>query len=113
MIGSMDTPKSTSIGRTPTDREIPRLLATLAASGDSLAAFARARGLSTWKLYKAQRKSGRRADSRPLLDPIRIVPDVTNGSVIELEHSSGHTLRVPSGFDAGTLRRLIEVLESC
>ena len=113
MIACMDSNPTTASLRTPADREVPGLLAELADSCDSLASFARSRGLSTWKLYEARRKCSAKKAPAPIFDPVRIVAAPAPSSPIELEHSSGHLLRVPSGFDATTLRRVIEVLESC
>lgn len=109
----MGIPQASSVQRTPTDDEIPGFLAELAKSGESLASFARLRGLSTWKLYKARRKSVARKSAAPVFERVRIVGAPVVSSCIELEHSSGHRLRVPTGFDDVTLRRVLGVLESC
>lgn len=101
--------------RTPGDDEIPGLLAELGASGESLAAFARERGLSTWKLYKARRMLECAEGAAAVFERVRVVGtgEAPAPPSIEVEHSCGHRLRVPVGFDAATLRRLVEVLESC
>ncbi len=89
------------------------MLREIAESGQSLAGFARSQGVSSWKLYKAKRKL-RAKTTRPVdFDPVRITGHSITQSPIELDLSSGHRLRVPVGFDAGTLLRLIEVLGSC
>jgi transposase-like protein len=113
----METTTPCAALRTPGNEEIPSLLAELAATGGNLAAFARDRGLSSWKLYKARRKLRRAAPAAPDLVPVRIVdtaeaPTPPSPS-IEVEHSCGHRLKVPVGFDAATLLRLVKVLESC
>ena len=109
----MDTSKTSSVLRAPSDDEIPGLLAELAKSDESLAPFARRRGLSTWKLYKARRKSTAKRPAAPAFEKVRIVHPTVVSSCIEVEHSSGHRLRVPAGFDEVTLRRVLAVLGSC
>ena len=113
MIAGMDSTKTSAGLRTPRDDEIPSLLVALTESGESLLAFARSRGLSTWKLYKARRQGKPEAIATAVFDPVRIVDASLATTPIELEHSSGHRIRVPQGFDEATLLRLIEVLESC
>lgn len=104
----MTAPRDRSL-RTPTDDELPTLLAELQTSGESLAAFARSRGLTTWKLYRAQR--AKRPDR---FDPIRLIerPSPT-AEPIELVHAAGHRIMIRPDFDSGTLQRLLEVLASC
>ena len=107
--------------RTPSDDEIPSLLATLAASGGNTAAFAREHGLALWKLYEAQRVASgagprrrRRPKAPPDFVPIKIVEDRTPPSDhLELLLGSGHRLLIPSGFDETTLRCVLGVLASC
>ena len=113
MIAGMDSTRASADLRTPHNDEIPTLLAALAESGESLLAFARSRGLSTWKLYKARRQGKPEVIATAIFDPVRIVGASLATAPIELEHSSGHRLRIPPGFDETTLLRLIEVLESC
>jgi hypothetical protein len=115
------TTESTERGlRTPTDDEIPSLLAALAAAGGNTAAFARERGLSPWKLYEARRvaegggpRQGRRKPD-VVFARVRVVEErATTHEPLELVLDSGHRLRVPAGFDETTLRRLMGVLSSC
>ncbi len=116
MIGAMDTRKPPTTRRTPTDAEIPGLLAELRSSRESIAGFARSRGLTAWKLYRAGREpkpTKLSEPAAPIFEPIRVLDLATAPSAIELEHRGGHLLRIPAGFDADTLRRLLGVLESC
>jgi hypothetical protein len=98
-------------------QEVPELLRELDASGQSLAAFARERGLETWRLYEARRKAGdggpRRKRRRAVeLAPVEVrVP--SPAAPLELALASGHVLRIPAGFDEAELRRLLGVLTGC
>jgi hypothetical protein len=103
--------------RTVKAKEVPRLLADLEASGQSVAAFARERRIETWRLYEARQKA-RRAEAirgrsgRNDLVPVAVRPPAT-GVAMELALSSGHVLRIPAGFDEAELRRLLGVLTGC
>lgn len=108
----MESSKQTSPLRTPSDDEVPALLDELELSGESLAAFARARDIRSWKLYKARRRQAPREPDATFA-PVRVAAPLVEPPPIEVEHTSGHRLRVPAGFDAATLLRLVEVLESC
>lgn len=105
---STDTPSEL---RTPTRGEVPALLQELEASGESLAAFARSRGLRSWKLYKARRKL-RPAKRGVELVPVRVV-DEPRAEAIGLVLACGHRLEIPRNFDEALLRRLLGVLASC
>jgi len=119
----MSTDVSERPRRTPADEEIPALLEALAASGASVAAFAREHGLAAWKLYKAQRRARgkarrRRGQRRRPSDPefvrVEIVEEGCAGSApLELVLCSGDRIVIPSGFDEATLRRVMGVLRSC
>ena len=106
----MSTEASSEL-RTPARREIPGLLKELEASGESLAAFARTRGVRSWKLYKARRKL---RPSKPEVElvPVRVV-DEPRAEAIGLVLAFGHRLEIPRNFDETLLRRLLEVLASC
>lgn len=100
-----------------TKEELPALLAEIERSGESVAALARRRGLSTWKLYRSR---GASAGSRPRqhrskpaeLVPVRVVPPV-GAAPLELALAGCHVLRIPAGFDEAELRRLLGVLAGC
>jgi hypothetical protein len=113
MIRAMNATKPTPDRRTPTNDEIPDLLEEVRTSGESIACFARRRGLSTWKLYQARRKLDKLRVAEPILDPIRLLDARGFATTIELETRRGQVVRVPAGFDAETLRRILELLESC
>ena len=97
--------------------EVPKLLLELEASGQSLAAFARERGLETWRLYEARRKAGGGGPRRKRRHAVELAPvevrAATPASPLELALSSGHLLRIPAGFDEAELRRLLGVLAGC
>jgi len=97
--------------RTPEDHEVHDLLIEQAKAGLSLAAFARERGLSNWKLYRAKRKSS--PPWRPTFEPVTILPDLRDPAPFELELGGGLLLRIPPDFDEVVLRRLVEVLVAC
>ena len=114
-LAGMDT---TPTLRTPANDEIPELLADQAASGLTMAAFARERGLTTWKLYTAaRRKNGAKPRSKTCgsgavaFAPVSVIgapaPD------FELDLGPRGVLRIPSGFDATDLRQLLEALLAC
>ena len=111
----MDT---TPTPRTPTDNEIPELLADQATSGLTMAAFARERGLTTWKLYTAaRRKNGPKPRNKTCESGVgAFAPVSVIGSPapdFELDLGPRGVLRIPSGFDATDLRRLLEALRVC
>ena len=110
----MDSPTKR---RTPGDEELPELLEQQAASGLTMAAFARDRGLTTWKLYPAARQKAGRV-TRPRRKKAKTSfaeVSVIGGSLqpFELDLGSRGVLRIPSGFEARDLRRVLEVLRGC
>lgn len=61
-----------------------------------------------------QREGRRPADERPTARfvPVRIVSPVgTLSADLQIVLSSGHVVRVPTGFDAATLRQLLAILQ--
>jgi hypothetical protein len=103
--------------RTPADGEMAELLRELEESGGNIAAFARARGLVPWKLYKAKRgaEAGpkqKRSSRRSSLVPVRVITE-RKIEPLELVLASGHRLRIPAAFDESSLRRLMGVLATC
>jgi hypothetical protein len=88
------------------------------ASGKSVAAFCRERGLRDWQFYD-WKEHLRRAEATPFL-AVQVAPSETLEPVdseaaqsagIELRHRRGWSLIVTPGFDAGHLHRLLSVLE--
>ena len=111
---------SNSIPGAPSPIDFNVLLAEFDTSGLSAAAFARSKGLASWRIYYAlQRRSSQarshrvtaRAEHTALL-PVRIV-DAKQPAAIELLLVGGHRLLISSAFDAPTLRRLLGVLAQC
>lgn len=88
-------------------------------SGRSVKEFAQARGFSPATLYWWRSALNRRPRSRaraPSLAEVVLLPAggcarSEEAQVFELALPGGRCLRVPSGFDAESLRRLLGVLE--
>lgn len=99
------------------DLERGRVLAELEASGQTVASFARQRGLSAWTLYEWRRRlqaKGRAAKAlAPAFVPLHVKPEPTSAVAFQVELDSGTRIHVPGGFDEAELRRLVEVLSSC
>ena len=105
--------------RTPSDDEIPSLLRAVAAAGGNVAAFARQHDLTSWKLYRAQRRASNPGLRRRLrgkgateFAPVRVVEEAC-APPLELVLARGRRLMIPRGFDQATLRRVLEVMETC
>jgi hypothetical protein len=82
-------------------------------SGQSLEGFARRHGVD-WR--RLRRWSTRLDASAPAIQfhPVRIAEVVgraDGAEAIEIELRSGHRVRVPRGFEAEDLRRVVAVLE--
>lgn len=100
------------------------LLPEFDASGQSAAAFARARGIAVWRLhYALSRRSGKprpparptRPSPRRTFIPVHVV-DSTSPTVVtplELVLAGGHRLRISAEFDADHLRRVVGALSRC
>ena len=86
-------------------------LGRFAASGSRKAAFCRAEGISTVTLGRWQKEFGRSARSPggAAFVEVRLDRDATGGG-FELELSTGRRLKIPRGFDAGDLERLLAAL---
>ena len=115
---------------TATERRWRRLVAEQEASGQSVRDFACARGLSAWSLYgwrsrlgrtRPRRRSGAGeggADAIQLV-PVDLVDDAhmgvdRSGAELEVVVDDRVRVRVPRGFDAGELARLLAVVaRSC
>jgi transposase-like protein len=94
-----------------------RILAELEASGQSVASFARERGLPAWTLYEWRRRLASRkpvgAAGEPDFVRVVVTPQRPSTSALQVELGTGARIHVPPGFDEGELRRLVEVLSSC
>lgn len=90
-----------------------RVLARWEASGLSQVAFCRSEGITTVTLARWRREFG--DESKPPESPVRFVKVEVGGgagsAVIEVDLASGHRLRVPPGFSAEDLERILAVLE--
>jgi hypothetical protein len=101
-----------------------RLIAEWRRSQLNIRAFCKQRQLSepsfhAWRRTLAERDRERTArrprrasrQQAPTFVPLRVVPEVSDAaSGIEVVLTSGHVLRVRSGFDVETLRQLLAVL---
>jgi transposase len=83
------------------------------ASGLSVRAFCARHGLTTASFYNWRRVLERRAAEVPAFVPVQVVADTVpvQSSGLEVVLVDGRAVRVAPGFDAGTLRRLLAVLE--
>jgi hypothetical protein len=92
-------------------------------SGLSQAAYCRQQGLApadfSWWKYELARRDGKLdaatknlqpIERRESFVPIRLTPSIAEPFAFEVVLNSGETLRIRSGFDADTLKRLIATL---
>ena len=82
------------------------------ASGQSVAAFCRAEGVSQGTFYAWRKRLG--GPRRLAFVPVRIVADARPEPVaatIEIALADGRVVRVRPGFDAATLGRVLAVAE--
>ena len=91
------------------------LVSEQVASGTSVAAFCRDRGLRDWQLYEWKKRL-RASEAAPFIsiavasaEAASVQPGQMPG--IEIRHRRGWSLMVEPGFDANHLRRLLAVLE--
>jgi hypothetical protein len=104
--------------RSRTEAEV--LVAEFEASGLKREAFCRQRGLAVGTLDKYRRRvhGGSRSAAGPMV-PVEVVQspardgssDVEVDSAFVVESRSGRRIEVRRGFDAGTLERLLTVLD--
>jgi transposase-like protein len=93
-----------------------RLIAEQEKSGRGVAEFAENRGLCAATLYWWRSRLRRRRRDEMAIVPVNVVaegraPAVRGDGCFELELLSGHRLRVPAGFDADELARLVAAVE--
>src|SRR5260370_3500626 len=91
------------------------LVSEQGASGTSVAAFCRDRGLRDWQFYEWKKRL-RSSVAAPFIavevastEAASVQPGQMSG--IEIRHRRGWSLMVEPGFDANHLRRLLAVLE--
>jgi hypothetical protein len=100
--------------------EAQALVAEFEASGLIRSAFCHQRGLAVGTLdkYRQRVHGGRQSGVRPFV-PVEVVPSAAqdvdsvagrDGALV-IELRSGHRIQVCRGFDAGTLERLLTVLD--
>lgn len=91
-----------------------RLVAQQIASGRTVAAFCRDRGIREWQFYD-WKKHVRGAEAAKFVAVKMAAPSeaavVTSGKPIEVRLPRGRSLVVEPGFDARHLRALLSVLE--
>jgi transposase-like protein len=89
------------------------VVAAWRASGESLSAFARRHGVRRGRVARWIRRLETVA---PLhFHPVRIIGALDapeSSAAIEIERPTGERIRLPRGFDADDLRRLLSVLEA-
>ncbi len=100
--------------------EVQALVSEFEASGLKREAFCRQRGLAVATLdkYRQRAHGGRQSGGRPFV-PVEVVPSTTQDDnsvagregALVVELRSGRRIEVCRGFDAGTLERLLTVLE--
>jgi len=103
--------------------EVEKLVAEYEASGLRRDAFCQQRGLSVAALDKYRRRvrQGRRPSAGPMLpvEVVRCTPELATpeqasshvDGVLVVESRNGRRIEVRRGFDAGTLERLLTVLD--
>lgn len=102
------------------EASIRQILAELSTSGESVAAFARQRGLSAWTLYDWRRKYGTTGEPEPR-GPVRQAPSLARVRLKDASRDAGDfevrvgavAISVPYGFDDRELLRLLTVVKSC
>jgi transposase-like protein len=89
---------------TPADARA--VLAQLDASGLTIREFAERQGLDRQRLDRWRMRLGR-ARAPAFVE----ISASVRGGAIEVVLRAGHVLRVPDGFEAETLRRVVEILD--
>jgi hypothetical protein len=94
------------------------LVSEQVASGKSVAAFCRERGLQVWQFYDWKKRLREPSPAAFVAvevsrsgAPVQTAPYAVQVPGIEIRHRRGWSLIVEPGFDAGHLRRLLSVLE--
>lgn len=123
--------KSPSCARVRWNEDAARdLIDAVHASGETIAEYARKRGLNPWVLYDWRRRLGASAKPAPTSGkpaagpsastggaflPVRITQPQTSmppsAELLEVVLAGGRRVRVPANFDDAALRRLVSILE--
>ena len=108
------------VRRRRSQAEAEALVAEFEASGLLREAFCQQRGLAVWTLDKYRRRAhkGQQSSGGPML-PVEVVwstgqnpnRDAGREGVLVVELRGGRRIEVHCGFDAGTLERLLTVLD--
>ena len=95
------------------ERQWRRWIGEWQTSGLSARAFCEQRGLTVASFYAWRRVLERRAAEKPAFLSVQVVADTvpTQTCALEVILLDGRTVRVAPGFDAATLRQLLDVLE--
>jgi transposase len=95
------------------EQEWRRWLRNWQRSGLSVSAFCRQYGVAEGRFYAWRRLLARRDAEQPAFVPVRLAAEKAPAvdGTLEVVLASGRRLRVPSGFDAATLRQVLTVLE--
>ena len=96
-----------------TEEDARNVLAALERSGKSVPVFATERGLDAQRLYSWRRRFGAvaKGDTTTFRElTVRPSSPVPVESQFEISFPSGVHVRVPVGFDAASLARLLDVL---
>ena len=95
------------------ERQWQRWIGEWQTSGLSVRAFCERRGLTVGSFYSWRRVLERRAAEQAAFVPVQVVADTVPAqtSALEVVLTDGQTVRVTPGFDAATLRQLLDVLE--
>ena len=86
------------------------MLAELDRTGETIAAYARRRGVATWSLYKARRRQRSAAPAE--LVSVEVGEPLARQASLELVVGEV-VVRVPRGFDEEELSRLVRTLRAC
>jgi Transposase len=86
-------------------------LAAWRRSGLSVRAFCARHGLSQPSFYAWRRELAQRDAARPTFVPVQVLAEPARPEALTVLLPGGRSIRVAPGFDAATLRQLLDVLE--
>lgn len=93
------------------EEEARAVVAAWRASGERLAVFARRHGVQPRRLARWHRRLGAAAPVH--FHPVRVIGTPSpSPAAMEIDLPHGERIRLPRGFDADDLRRLLAVLEA-
>jgi hypothetical protein len=112
----METAASTVMGgeamadRGRGERDWEGLVARWRASGKSMLAYSRERGISYWQLVRWRR----RIEAQPAAKPLTLIPlapQASSGGGVVVRLPDGVGIEVDRGFDAGVLTAVVQALQ--